>query len=149
MKYTIEMVINASQEDVFAAINEDDQIKEWNSIFVENRYESEEDRYTYKPGTKYTSITKVGKKEYAFEAVLLEYEAPYRTTVQSVTKEGISTATYVCEPLAANRTRVVLDFEVEPSNFYYKIMIKLFGWITKGIYMEQFESLKEYLESLY
>ncbi|WP_110111865.1 SRPBCC family protein [Bacillus sp. CGMCC 1.16541] len=147
MKYTVEVVINAPQEEVFAAINEDEQIKQWNSLFVENRYESEEDRHTYKPGTKYTSVTKIGKKEYAFEGTLLEYDAPYKTTAQSNTKEGVNKITYICESLAANRTRVVMHLEVEPSNFYYKIMIKLFGWLTKGLYMEQFESLKEYLES--
>ncbi|WP_156153559.1 hypothetical protein [Domibacillus robiginosus] len=49
--FTIFKVIEAPIEEVFAYLTDDEKIKEWNSLFVENIYDSEEDKnawYTWR-----------------------------------------------------------------------------------------------------
>ncbi|MEB9558488.1 SRPBCC family protein, partial [Bacillus cereus] len=46
-------------------------------------------------------------------------------------------------------TALTLISEYEPSNFYYKMMYKLTGWISRGLTMEQMERLAECVEAAY
>ena len=61
--YTISEEIAAPAHKVFSYICEDDKIKEWNSTFVENLYETEEDQIC-RAGATYKSVSKIGKKTY-------------------------------------------------------------------------------------
>jgi uncharacterized protein YndB with AHSA1/START domain len=147
VKFMVDTTILAPIEVVFEAVTKDEEIKKWNELFVENIYESEEQRDRNEPGTTYTTVIKAGKnKTVSYEGVLVEYKAPHLTTVRVDSKEGVQTLSYRCEPLDVKTTRVSIEFEIVPSNFYYKLM----AWATKGLnkmlYKVQFDALKEYLE---
>ncbi|MCI2256513.1 SRPBCC domain-containing protein [Domibacillus sp. PGB-M46] len=143
--YKVEKVIDAPIERVFSYLSDDEKIKQWNSLFVENIYNSEEDKNACIPGTKYKSVSKVGKKQLAFDAELLTYNAPYSTTVKGYTKEGESYSKYVLTETNEG-TLVILEASLIPKNYYYKIMVKLFGWVSKMMLDEEFDNLKELLE---
>ena len=49
-------------------------------------------------------------------------------------KQGYTVATYMLEE-DEEGTSLTLIIEFEPKNFLYKIMYKLTGWMTRGVYM--------------
>lgn len=81
------------------------------------------------------------------EVEILEYDAPHIISLGSEMKQGYSAMTYMLED--EEGTALTLISEYEPSNFYYKIMYKLTGWISRGLTMEQMERLAECVEAAY
>jgi uncharacterized protein YndB with AHSA1/START domain len=149
LQYTIEIEIEAPIKEVFKILTNDEEMKQWNDFFVENRYDSEEDRIQNRPGTKYTSVIRLGNQTYEYEGELIEYHAPYRTVVYAKTREGENTATYECQAIDVDTTKVTLQVEFKPNNMAYKLLGKAVGWYNTAVYKVQFEALKEYIENRY
>jgi uncharacterized protein YndB with AHSA1/START domain len=149
LEYTIEIEIDAPIKDVFKTLTDDEEMKQWNHFFVENRYQSEEDRLQYRPGTIYTTVIRLGDSTYEYESELVEYQAPYRTVVSASTKEGDNTATYECTVIDEETTRVTLQVVFKPNNMAYKLLGKAVGWYNTSLYEIQLEALKEYIENRY
>ncbi|MBK5514085.1 SRPBCC family protein, partial [Bacillus sp. TH11] len=57
-------------------------------------------------------------------------------------------ATYMLEE-DEEGTSLTLIVEFEPKNFLYKIMYKLTGWMTRGIYMGEMERLAACVDAVY
>lgn len=145
--YRFEEYIDAPIEVVFSYIDEDDKIKCWNTMLVDNIYDSEEDMLANKPGTTFTSISKIEKKTIESRATLREHEAPYRVVVDAKTKEGISKSTYQLSR-DGKGTWIVVEVSLIASNIFYYLLMKMLGWTTKFIYDEQFNRLKTYVEEV-
>jgi uncharacterized protein YndB with AHSA1/START domain len=147
LQFTIELDIQAPIKEVFKAITEDEEIKQWNKMFIENRYQSEEERDQNRPGTKYTSVMKLGNKIYEVEGELVEHHVPTRTVVRAITKDGVNIATYECHVIDDDTTRVIFRVDYKPKNIFYQLVGLLAGWYQKALHKMLFESLKEYLEN--
>ena len=143
--YRYEDVIYAPIDLVFEYVDNDEKIKLWNTLFIENLYEKESDRESNVPGTAFKSVQIVDKKTYTIDAVLVEHDAPYKVVVESKTKEGTSITKYFLSR-EADGTRLIMEASLVPSNILYKASTKLFGWTLKYVYEEQFENLKRYIE---
>ncbi|KEK23304.1 SRPBCC family protein [Bacillus gaemokensis] len=146
MSFAFEILIRAPIDVVFDYVNDDEKIKEWNTLVIENRYSSSVAKENPRVGDKYITVQKIGKKVYEFEVELLEYEAPYIVSVGGEMKQGYSTTTYILEE---DETLLTLIAEYEPSNLFYNIIYKLTGWMSRGLYMHQIERLAECVESTY
>ncbi len=147
--YTISEEIAAPAHKVFSYICEDDKIKEWNSTFVENLYETEEDQIC-RPGATYKSVSKIGKKTYTADAVVLEHDPPYSTAVKGFTDQGEITTRYILDEHRIDDhivTLLTVEVSMLPKNRYQKWMAKCFGWTSKLMMAEEFEHLKELLEN--
>jgi uncharacterized protein YndB with AHSA1/START domain len=149
MKYKIEIDIEAPIKEVFKTLTDDEEMKQWNDFFVENRYYSEEDRYQNRPGTKYTTVVRMRDETYEYEGELIEYNPPYRTVIRATTREGENKATYECLAIDEDTTRVTLETEFFPNNMAYKLLGKAIGGYTTELNKVQLEALKEYIENRY
>jgi uncharacterized protein YndB with AHSA1/START domain len=149
LEYTIEIDIEAPIKEVFKALTDDEEMTQWNDFFVENRYQSEEDRLQNRPGTIYTTVIRLGDSTYEYESELVEYHAPFRTVVSASTKEGDNTATYECHIIDEDTTRVTLHVEFQPNNMAFKLLGKAVGWYNTSLYEVQLQALKEYIENRY
>ncbi|KAA0766576.1 SRPBCC domain-containing protein [Bacillus sp. SH5-2] len=148
MSFALEIVIKAPVDVVCDYIIEDEKIKEWNTFIIENRYPLNMDQKSPCVGDKYISVQKIGKKIFEAEVEILEYDAPHIISLGSEMKQGYSAMTYMLEEDEED-TVLTLISEYEPSNFYYKFMYKLTGWISRGLTMEQIERLAECVETAY
>jgi len=148
VSFAIEIVIPAPIDVVFDYVHNDEKILEWSTFMVENRYPSNVDVENPREGDKYISVQKMGKKIYEFEAEILEYDEPYIVSVGCEMKQGYTAVTYMLEE-DEEGTSLTLIVEFEPKNFLYKIMYKLTGWMTRGIYMGEMERLAECIDAVY
>jgi Iap family predicted aminopeptidase len=114
-------------------------------MFVENIYNSEEEKNKCIPGTRYKSVSMVGRKKHSFDAELVSYNFPYSTSVKGYTKEGVSFSKYALSETYEG-TLATLEVTIKPKNYYYKVMIKLLGWMSKMLLDEQLDNLKAKLE---
>ncbi|MBM7603151.1 uncharacterized protein YndB with AHSA1/START domain [Metabacillus crassostreae] len=144
--YRYDEYIDAPIDIVFSYVNDDDKIKQWNTMFIENIYESAKDQHMYKKGISFKSVQKLDKKTITVDTHIVEYEAPYKIIMHSTTKEGVSISKYLLTREYSG-TRLVVEASLIPSNIYYKLMTKIFGRFTKFIYEEQYNNLKEYVEN--
>ncbi len=143
--YRYEEVINAPIDVVFDYVNDDEKIKCWNTLFVENIYEAPEDKELARPGTKFKTVQKIDKKVMTIESVLIEFMPPYKIVMHSQSKEGLSISKYELSR-EYHGTRLIVEASIIPSNFLYKIATKLLGWTSKYIYEEQYKRLKTFIE---
>lgn len=142
----MEVYIETDIEEVFPYINDDDKIKRWNTLMIENIYRSDAERNCRIPGTRYTSVQQIDDKTYRVEAEILEFDPPYLVTVGAATKEGYSTTKYILSR-SGSGTLVQLHSSTVPSNLFYKILIKLLGrWSLKLVWKGQFDNLKKVAE---
>lgn len=139
-------LIDAPIDVVFDYVDDDEKIKLWNTQFIENLYENEEDKLQCKPGTKFKTVQIIEKKTITVDSVLVEYEAPYKIVIHSTTKEGISITKYLLAREHA-QTRLIVESSIIPSNLFYKLSTKMFAWAGKIFYEEQYKRLIEYVEN--
>ncbi|WP_042220642.1 SRPBCC family protein [Oceanobacillus manasiensis] len=143
--FTIEDVIEAPIELVFDCINDDEKIKQWNELLIENIYPSREAKEAALPGTKFQTVQLVGKKVFTIDSELIEFAAPHLIVMNSYSKEGTSITRYKLNQ-ENKSTRLTLESSMIPSNLYYLILTKMTGWLAKFAFQEQFEKLKDYVE---
>lgn len=144
--YRFEEVINAPLDVVFDYVNDDEKIKLWNTLFIENIYETEESKHEYKPGTKFKTVQKIDKKTITIDTVVIEYDAPYKIVMHSTSKEGLSISKYFLSR-EYNGTRLIVEASLIPSNIFYQIITKMFGWAGKMLFEEQYQNLIAYIEN--
>jgi uncharacterized protein YndB with AHSA1/START domain len=144
--YRFEEFINAPIDIVFAYVDEDEKIKRWNTMMVENIYDLEEGTHSNKPGTRFKSVQKIEKKTITVDCMIMEYQAPTKIVMHSTTKEGVSISKYFLLR-EYHGTRLIVEASLIPSNTFYKITTKLLGWTSKLIFEEQYQNLKAYVEN--
>lgn len=144
----IELYIDAPIDYVFKCLDDDAIIVKWNSFLIENIYETPDDYLYPKPGMKFQSVQRFGKKQYTFDAEMTAYNSPYHVGLKVSTKEGISFTDYYLER-AGSHTKLIVELSTIPSNWWQRTLTKLFGWAAKGMYQEEYEKLKEYVEETY
>lgn len=143
--FTYENVIEAPIDFVFDCINDDEKIKQWNEFLIENIYNSDEDKKASRPGTTFQTVQRVGKKTFTIDSELIEFKAPHLIVMHAHSKEGTSITHYKLSE-ENERTKLTVEASLIPSNFFYMLATKMFGWLGKFAYQEQFEKLKEYVE---
>lgn len=143
--YRYDEVIQAPIDIVFEYVDDDEKIKLWNSLFIENIYEKEEDATLNKPGTKFKTVQKIDKKTMTIDSELVEYEAPFKVVMHSFSREGTSISKYYLSR-EYNGTRLIVESSIVPSNFIYHLATKIFGKMSAVVYDEQFQRLKSYVE---
>lgn len=146
MVFRFDEYVDAPIDVVFELVNDDEKIKLWNTLLVENIYENDEDKYDYKPGMKFKTVQRVEKKTVTVDSEMIEYDPPYKIIMHSTSKEGLSISKYFLTREGTG-TRIVVESSVIPSNFFYKLTIKLFGWAVKAMYIEQYKNLVNYIEN--
>lgn len=145
LMYRYENFIEAPIELVFECFNKDEHVSEWNSLFVENKYENGYEEF--RVGAKSISIQKIDKKIIETETELVEYQAPFVSSIRGVSKEGVSTCRYAFEETEFG-TQVTVEVRMIPKNLFYKIMMSMTRWMTKMVYEEEFENCEMYIYSL-
>jgi uncharacterized protein YndB with AHSA1/START domain len=143
--YRFERVVNAPIDVVFEYVDNDEKVKLWNTMIVENIYESEEDARMGKPGTKFKSVQKFDNKTFTVDCVMTEYDPPYKIVLHSESKEGIGLSRYFLSR-EYNSTRLVVEASLIPRNFLYKFTAKIFGKAAGFVFNEQFENLVRLIE---
>ena len=107
------------------------------------------DKINCKPGTKYKAVSKIGKKTYTTDAVLLEYDLPYVAAVKGFTDQGEMTTRYILDEYRVDChivTALTVEAYIIPKNRFYKWMLKCFSWTSKAMMAEELEHLKNVLE---
>ncbi|CAM3891656.1 SRPBCC family protein [Lederbergia lenta] len=144
--YRFEEVIHAPIDIVFNYVDDDEKIKLWNTLFIENIYDTEDGKPVYKQGTKFKTVQKIDKKVITVDSELIEYTAPNKIIMHSITKEGISISKYFLSR-DYDGTKLIVEASIIPSNFYYQLMTKMFRWASKYVFEEQYNNLKTYIEN--
>ncbi|KGX87019.1 SRPBCC family protein [Pontibacillus litoralis] len=140
--YRFEQWIDAPIDLVYDYIHKDDHVRQWNSIVMGNEYECKEEDIAV--GTTFKTTMKIDKKVLTFDAEIVEHEPPYKGTVQTRSKEGVSMTRYRLSEEEGG-TKLVVEASLTPSNLYYKMATKLFGWTVKFVYNEQYEQFVDYV----
>lgn len=143
-----DFLVDAPTEYVFKCVNDDEMILQWNDHLVENVYECPEDQLNPKAGSRFKSVQLIEKKKFTVDAVLTVYEPPYRVDVSAETKEGTSTTSYQLSR-EGGYTRLMIEVTMIPSNWFYRMNARLFGWAARMMYLEQFEKLEKFCEENY
>ncbi|WP_062351906.1 SRPBCC family protein [Bacillus kwashiorkori] len=146
LAYRFEEYIDAPIDVVFQYVDEDEKIKLWNTMFVENIYETETGKQESYIGVKFKSIQKIEKKTITIDCEIMEYEPPYKVVIHSHTKEGMNITRYTLLR-EHHGTKIVVEASIVPSNLFYKIMTKMFRWAGKIMFEEQFKNMKTYIET--
>lgn len=144
--YRYEDVIHAPIDLVFKYVDDDEKIKLWNTMLIENIYEDEENKPVPVPGTKFVTVQKLDKKIIKIGSELIEYKAPHKVVMHSHSKEGLSISKYLLSR-EHNGTRLIVEARLVPSNFFYKLTTRLLGWTAKFVFEEQYQNLKRYVEN--
>ena len=144
--YRFDVMIDAPIDVVFSYINDDEKIRLWNNLFIENIYESEEDKLLNRPGSKFKSVQIIEKKTYTINTTLIEYDAPYKVVMHSKSKEGKSISKYFLSREYSG-TRLIVEASIIPRNIFYLLLTKMLGWTSKFIFEEQYQNLKTYIEN--
>ncbi|MDF2036927.1 SRPBCC domain-containing protein [Cytobacillus oceanisediminis] len=144
--YRYEDVIHAPIDLVFKYVDDDEKIKLWNTMLIENIYNNEENKPVPEPGTKFVTVQKLDKKIIKIDSELIEYEAPHKVVMHSHSKEGLSISKYYLTR-EHNGTRLIVEASLVPSNFFYRLTTKLLGWTAKFVFEEQYQNLKRYVEN--
>ncbi|MCS0788391.1 SRPBCC domain-containing protein [Cytobacillus pseudoceanisediminis] len=144
--YRYEDVIHAPIDLVFKYVDDDEKIKLWNTMLIENIYDNEENKPVPVPGTKFVTVQKLDKKIIKIDSELIEYKAPHIVVMHSHSKEGLSISKYLLSR-EHNGTRLIVEASLVPSNFFYKLTTRLLGWTAKFVFEEQYQNLKRYVEN--
>ncbi|WLR44496.1 SRPBCC domain-containing protein (plasmid) [Bacillus carboniphilus] len=145
--FKIEKYIHCPLEVVFDYINDDEKIEQWNTLYVENIYHTKDNKKAYEKGTVFTSVQKIQKKTFKLKTEITQYNPPYEIIMHSYSKEGTTITKYILRR-SEQGTILTLECRLIPSNYYYKVVTKLFGWSMKFIMEEQIENLHALLETM-
>lgn len=140
--YQFEKEIEAPIELVFDCVCKDEHIQNWNSVFVENIYEDGAD--PLKAGTKFINKAQLGKKIVEIKCEVIEANAPYSATIQSTTKEGISSTTYAFIKTEVG-TKMTVEVRNQSKNIFYRIAHKSMKFFIKAFHDEEFENCVSYI----
>lgn len=144
--FTFEAMIDVPVDFVFACLNEDKHVLQWNDFIVENVYDGDEQ--DLKEGSIFITKQKVGKKIIELEGEYSKYNPPHAAEVKTSTKEGIGFTRYQLIE-EDNQTYFKVEVAMIPRNMYYSILTKIFKWSFKLMYTEQFEKFVEYTSMQY
>ncbi|MBM0066838.1 SRPBCC family protein [Alkalicoccobacillus gibsonii] len=144
--FTFEAMIDVPVDVVFACLNEDKHVLQWNDFIVENVYDGDEQ--DLKEGSIFITKQKVGKKIIELEGEYSKYNPPHAAEVKTNTKEGIGFTRYQLID-KGGQTHFKVEVAMIPRNMYYSILTKTFKWSFKLMYTEQFEKFVEYTRMQY
>ena len=145
--YTYATEIDADINFVFECLNLDKHVLQWNTQIIENIYDGDESDLT--EGSTFITKQKVGKKTYEFVGKYTKYEPPKHAIVETTTKEGLSKTEYRLEKTSIG-TKFTVNVYLIPSNWFYKILMKLFKETVTPMYDEQFNMFVDYVhEQIY
>ncbi|WAA13113.1 SRPBCC family protein [Fervidibacillus halotolerans] len=140
--------IDAPIDVVFQYLNEDEKIKLWNPLLIENLYEeNRNDQAQPKPSGKFKTVQKIGNHKITVDVELKEYNPPYKVVLQSHSKEGISITKYYLSK-KDTKTHLFVEESIIPSNLWYKLVAKLFSKAGLIPFKKQYKNLKLYVETL-
>jgi hypothetical protein len=142
--YRYEDVIHAPIDLLFKYVDEDEKIKLWNTMLIENIYDNKENKPIPQPGTKFVTVQKLDKKIIKIDSELIE--APCKVVIHSHSKEGLSISRYLLSR-EHDGTRLIVEASLIPRGLFYKLTTKLLGWTAKFVFEEQYENLKRYVEN--
>ncbi|MFD5850114.1 MULTISPECIES: hypothetical protein [Cytobacillus] len=86
--YRYEDVIHAPIDLVFKYVDDDEKIKLWNTMLIENIYDNEENKPVPVPGTKFVTVQKLDKKIIKIDSELIEYKAPIKLLCTLIPKKA-------------------------------------------------------------
>ena len=143
--FTYEELIDAPIDLVFTYLNKDEHVQQWNEFIVRNTYEKHSED-ELEAGSTYQTVQKVGKKEFIFQAEILDYKPPFRAVVKTETKEGISITRYQLSQ-DTDGTLFKVEASITPSNVRYKFLTTLFGWMNRFIYKDIYQKFVDYVHA--
>ncbi|WAA08614.1 SRPBCC family protein [Fervidibacillus albus] len=136
--------IHAPIDIVFQYLNDDEKIKLWNRLLIENLYEeNQKDQLASK--AKFKTVQKIGDNKITVDVELVEYDPPHKVVLHSHSKEGISITKYLLSEKGEN-TYLVVEASIIPSNLWYKLVAKLFSMAAVTNFKNQYRNLKLYVE---
>jgi hypothetical protein len=119
--YTIE--IDRRPEDVFAYLDDLSRHKEWDDMILETRVETEGPT---RVGTRATDKRQLplGKQDVPYE--ITEHDPPRRSAFRGLEGPVRPRGSVNIEPLdGGSRSRVTLEFELEATNLFGKLLAPL------------------------
>lgn len=145
--YNYEATFAMEASKLFKLINDDEETKKWSNLFVRNIYEKPSDKNHMRAGITYKSVLKYGRKDVAVDAEILSCNPPYEITIQSDSKQGLTIMAYKLTTIG-DATKLKIEVSSIPSNFYYKMMIKLFKRGMNAYYDEQNNRLADHIRNV-
>ncbi|WP_270180277.1 SRPBCC domain-containing protein [Alkalihalobacillus sp. CinArs1] len=140
--YQYNHFISAPIDLVYECLHKDKHVLKWNTMIVEHIYEGSEDEIT--AGSTFISKQKLGKKIYTLDAEVLVHEPPYKIAMKTVTNEGTSFTRYQLVE-SDNGTELSVEASLIPKNVYYSIVGRLTLWLSKFVFLEQYEAFIQYV----
>ncbi|MDQ0208780.1 SRPBCC domain-containing protein [Alkalicoccobacillus murimartini] len=141
--FSFEELIDAPIDFVFTCLNKDEHVEHWNELIVRSIYQKHSED-ELEVGSTYQTVQKVGNKEYTFEAELTDYKPPFRATIKTETKEGVSITRYQLSE-ETEGTHLKVQASITPSNIKYKVLTKLFGWLSRFLYKDIYQQFVNYV----
>lgn len=142
--YRYEGELDATPEEIFKVVNDDEKLKSWSPIFEGNEYLTEEKRAV---GTKFRTRMKVLNRTYQFRSEIIEYEAERYIKVKTVLKQGDIISDFRLEPLENGLTKVGVTSHFDTESRRYKLVLKGAKPVMKRVLDHQMKKLGDVVET--
>lgn len=133
--------VNATPEEIFAVINDDEKLKDILSIVSDIEYNTEDKRKT---GTKFRAVLSVRGKTYRFRNEIIEYVEDRRITVTTKLKQGNLITTFNVVP-DGSRSELTVRTTLEEAKMGTKVFIKSVKPIIKVVLNRELKKFEEYI----
>jgi uncharacterized protein YndB with AHSA1/START domain len=142
---TYSMEINAPIEQVFACVDDDEQVKRWMEGVEEITYLDPPDRDN-PVGTRFKQRIREGGRVAEYEGKVIAYDKPRHLGISLGNKQFTMQVDYRFAPIDGG-TRLDYSAEMIAGNGFVRVMGVLFGWMTRRILRNQMAALKTMAES--
>ncbi len=138
--YFFEKEMSGTPEELFAIVNDDEELKSWSPIFEGNDYMTEAERGI---GARFITKLKVLNRTYRFRSEITEYEKNQYIEVKTVLRQGVIVSTFKLKSVAVGTTMVQVTSTFDPEKRKYALMLKGVKPVIKQVLDRQMKKLGE------
>lgn len=133
--------VNASADDIFSVINDDNQLKDIFTILKEVEYNTKEKRAK---GTKFRITLGVRNKTYRFRNEIVEYSENRSITMKTKLKQGVITTLFNIVP-NGDHSELTVRSSID-SKMGVRMFVMTVKPIVKAVMNKEMNKLVKYLE---
>lgn len=145
MNETFSMVIAAPVERVWALIDDQDNLKRWMDGLEETTYPDGLDR-SRPVGTRFVQRIREGGRVSEYQGVVTAYDRLNHLGIEIGNRAFTMAVEYRLTPVPGG-TRLEYSAVMKRGGGFVRIMVVLFGWLTRKILRKQMARLKAIAEA--
>ena len=145
MAETFSMTIAAPPERVWALIDDQENLKRWMDGLEDTTYPDGLDR-TRPVGTRFVQRIREGGRVAEYQGVVTAYERLKHLGIEIGNRAFTMAVDYRLTPVAEGGTQLDYSAAMKRSGAFVRVMMVLFGWLTRKILRKQMAKLKALAE---